>query len=82
MELYLHSPNTSSWRGARLKSTGGEFTFTLTQCSAVAGYQSLEFYSASASIFTLKMEAESKKLGLSLHLRETSNLASEMIMVT
>jgi hypothetical protein len=29
MELYLHSPNTPSWRGAQLKHRDN-FTFTLT----------------------------------------------------
>jgi hypothetical protein len=31
VELYLHSPNTPSWRGAQLKHRGNfTFTFTLT----------------------------------------------------
>jgi hypothetical protein len=30
VELYLHSPNTSSWRGAWL-STGTTFTFTFNK---------------------------------------------------
>jgi hypothetical protein len=29
VELYFHSPNTPSWRGAQLKH-GGNFTFTFT----------------------------------------------------
>jgi hypothetical protein len=29
MELYFHSPNTPSWRGAQLKKEQGKFTFTL-----------------------------------------------------
>jgi hypothetical protein len=28
VELYLHSPNTPSWRGAQLKEAQGNFTFT------------------------------------------------------
>jgi hypothetical protein len=30
MELYLHSPNTPSWRGAQLKEAQGQFFFTFT----------------------------------------------------
>jgi hypothetical protein len=30
VELYLHSPNTPSWRGAQLKR-GDNFTFTFIQ---------------------------------------------------
>jgi hypothetical protein len=30
MELYLHFPNTSSWRGAQLKNYRDNFTFTFT----------------------------------------------------
>jgi hypothetical protein len=30
MELYLHSPNTPSWRGAQLKKHRDTFTFTFT----------------------------------------------------
>jgi hypothetical protein len=29
VELYLHSPNTRSWRGAQKKEHGDNFTFTL-----------------------------------------------------
>jgi hypothetical protein len=31
VELYLHSPNTPSWRGAQLKHKDN-FTFTLLNC--------------------------------------------------
>jgi hypothetical protein len=30
MELYFHSPNTPSWRGAELKKHRDTFTFTFT----------------------------------------------------
>jgi hypothetical protein len=30
VELYFHSPNTPSWRGARLGEHRGNFAFTLT----------------------------------------------------
>jgi hypothetical protein len=30
VELYLHSPNTPSWRGAQFKKTQGQLQFYLT----------------------------------------------------
>jgi len=36
VELYLHSPNTPSWRGAQLKkSTGTTLPFTFTYASCI-----------------------------------------------
>jgi hypothetical protein len=34
-ELYLHSPNTPSWRGAQLKNPRDNFTFNETTVTAI-----------------------------------------------
>jgi len=37
MELYIHSPNTPSWRDAQLKKTQGQLYFTFTSCQVIEG---------------------------------------------
>jgi hypothetical protein len=45
VELYFHSPNTPSWRGAQLKKHRDKFTFTVVVVVVVVNFLLPSLYS-------------------------------------